>query len=230
MNKFRFITLCGALALISGSVFAYSLQQNNKTHRQLYEREWKDSDILDVDLTDSEEHRIFYGKLADAALKQTESFVLYDPSYEKLPYPGGDVAQSRGVCADVVIRAYRALSIDLQVLVHEDMKRAFALYPRIWGLSKPDTSIDHRRVPNLMTYFRRKGSSLRVTNDPADYLPGDLVTWVVDGNRPHIGVVARAFNSEKTQRLIIHNIGWGVKREDRLFEWPITGHFRFSGN
>jgi len=132
------------------------------------------------------------------------------------------------VCADVIIRAYRALDIDRQALVHEDMRSNFSLYPKIWGLSKTDTNIDHRRVPNLMLFFRRFGETLLISQNPADFIPGDLVTWLVNGNLPHIGIVARERSKDGTRPMIIHNIGQGPKLEDRIFEWPMTGHFRYG--
>lgn len=165
--------------------------------------------------------------VVDAAMEQTRHAVTYDPAYTRIPYPGGDVAANRGVCTDVVIRAYRAAGIDLQKEVHEDMRRAFAAYPRIWGLSKPDTNIDHRRVPNLMTFFRRKGAALPVSRDPSAYRPGDLVTWTLTSGVPHIGIVVDAKSSDGRRHLIVHNIGAGPQLEDVLFAWNVTGHFRF---
>lgn len=153
---------------------------------------------------------------------------LYDPAYVRLKYPGGDVSIERGVCTDVVIRALRdSLKLDLQKLVHEDMKAAFTKYPTQWGLKKPDPNIDHRRVPNLATYFERKGYSVAVSLNPGDYLPGDLVTCTVGGKLPHIMIV-----SDKTTTagipLVIHNIGDGAREENRLFDFPITGHYRIT--
>lgn len=160
--------------------------------------------------------------MSDAALERTHHEVRYDGSYRSIPYPGGDVPDSIGVCTDVVIRSYRALGIDLQKRVHEDMSIAFARYPKRWGLKKPDRNIDHRRVPNLRRYFERQNASLPVTKRREDYLPGDIVTWTVSGGRPHIGIVV-------ADGYIVHNIGRGPKREDVLFAYPITGHYRFSG-
>ena len=140
-------------------------------------------------------------------------------------YPGGDVPLSRGVCTDVVIRALRALGLDLQRAVHEDMKSHFSAYPKKWGLKRPDTNIDHRRVPNLCTFFTRCGWALPITDNPADYLPGDLVTCTVGGNLPHIMIVSDMKNSQG-EPLIIHNIGMGTQEEEGLFVFPITGHFR----
>jgi uncharacterized protein YijF (DUF1287 family) len=165
--------------------------------------------------------------LALAAEKQTESAVIYDASYTRIAYPGGDVPADRGVCADVVIRAYRNFGSDLQVLVHRDMVRAFAHYPRRWGLARTDTNIDHRRVPNLETFFRRRGAAIAVSANPGDYQPGDLVSWIVAGSLPHIGVVSTRRTPDGARPLIVHNIGEGPKLEDVLFAFPIAGHFRY---
>ncbi|UPT76034.1 MAG: DUF1287 domain-containing protein [Elusimicrobiota bacterium] len=156
-----------------------------------------------------------------AAQAQTKETVVYDGRYVRIPYPGGDVPAGIGVCTDVVIRAYRtAAGIDLQKLVHEDMKKDFGAYPKNWGRRSPDPNIDHRRVPNLRTFFTRAGASLPVTKRAADYLPGDLVTWDLGSGLTHIGVVVDG-------GLIVHNIGRGPKREDVLFEWTMTGHYRY---
>ena len=149
----------------------------------------------------------------------------YDGSYVRIAYPGGDVPIERGVCTDVVIRAFRRAGLDLQVLVHEDMKRNFRAYPNHWGLRTPDTNIDHRRVPNLATYFRRKGRAVPVTQRGADYKPGDLVTWRLSSGVPHIGIVSDVRIGDRY--LVIHNIGAGAQIEDVLFEYDVTGHFRW---
>lgn len=151
----------------------------------------------------------------------------YDGSYESLSYPGGDVPMERGVCTDVVIRALRLLNFDLQKEVHEDMKANFSHYPKRWGLKRPDRNIDHRRVPNLQTFFKRKGWSRPVTDNPADYHPGDLVTCIVGGNLPHIMIVSDRTNEDGTP-LIIHNIGAGTQEEDDLFTFPLDGHYRIQ--
>ena len=173
--------------------------------------------------------RDFAGRLVAAALERTKHRVVYDPAYVKIAYPGGDVAPGRGVCTDVVIRAYRALGIDLQKEVHEDMRRHFGLYPKRWGLAAPDTNIDHRRVPNLRTFFARHGKKPAVTQNPSDYLPGDLVTWNLDSGVPHIGIVTDRRGPDKKRFLIVHNIGAGPQLEDVLFAWKITGHYRYGG-
>lgn len=165
-------------------------------------------------------------RLCHAALDRTAATVRYDGAYVRIPYPGGDVPADTGVCTDVVIRSYRALGFDLQKLVHEDMKRHFSAYPKNWGLAKPDTNIDHRRVPNLQTFFKRQGASLPATQNPADYLPGDLITCTVAGRLPHIAIVVPAPDGGETP-WIVHNIGSGPMLEDRLFEFPLTGHYRW---
>jgi len=169
-----------------------------------------------------------YGvRLADAAMEQTRATVVYDSSYRKIAYPGGDVPPSLGVCADVVIRAYRRLGIDLQVKVHEDMARNFTSYPQLWKLPGPDTNIDHRRVPNLQTFFRRAGAEVPASNNPDDYHAGDLVTWRVPPNLPHIGIVTGQ-KSPSGAPYVVHNIGRGPQMEDMLFMYPITGHYRYT--
>lgn len=168
-------------------------------------------------------------QLAQAAIERTEHRVQYDGSYRSIAYPMGDVPADRGVCTDLVIRAYRALGVDLQVLVHEDMRAHFDLYPsaRIWGMSGPDANIDHRRVPNLQTFFARHGESLPPSDDPQEYQPGDLVTWLLPGNLPHIGVVTQLRDAVSGNPLIAHNIGAGPLLEDALWAHPITGHYRY---
>lgn len=161
-----------------------------------------------------------------AARARTQAIVRYDGAYVSIPYPMGDVAADRGVCTDVVIRSYRALGIDLQQLVHEDMKSHFSQYPQFWGLKRPDSNIDHRRVPNLQAFFRRHGQSFAVVG-AAEYLPGDLLTWLLPGNLPHIGIVSDRRSADGLRPLIIHNIGAGPKEEDALNVAPITGHFRY---
>ena len=166
-------------------------------------------------------------QLVEAAMAQTRSAVRYDGTYRRIGYPGGDVPAEVGVCTDVVIRAYRAIGIDLQVAVHEDMTRAFARYPRIWGRSAPDTNIDHRRVPNLRTFFTRAGSALAVLRSADAYAAGDVVTWTLPGNLPHIGIVSGQRTAAGVP-LVIHNIGRGPQLEDSLFAFPITGHYRYD--
>lgn len=170
----------------------------------------------------------FYTELADSSLTLTKQDVVYDPSYFRLDYPNGDVPPNKGVCTDVVIRAYRKLGIDLQKEVHEDMVANFGQYPKIWGLSKPDKNIDHRRVPNLMTFFTRYGATLSITENPHDYMPGDVVCWNLGGGITHIGIVSNKKSALGNRPLIIHNIGGGQVLEDMLFDYAIIGHYRFK--
>ncbi len=166
--------------------------------------------------------------LVSAAKTQIGVTLTYDDRYEQLAYPGGDVPLERGVCTDVLIRAYRKLGIDLQQLVHQDMSGAWNAYPHAWQLKAPDRNIDHRRVPNLQVFFTRHGSALAPSTDARAYLPGDIVSWTVPPKFPHIGIVSGE-KSPAGVPLVIHNIGAGTQLEDRLFAWPITGHYRFAG-
>lgn len=169
-------------------------------------------------------------KLIAAARRQIGVTLLYDASYTKLPYPGGDVPRLRGVCTDVIIRAYRdSAGIDLQRLVHEDMTRAFSAYPKTWGLTRTDSNIDHRRVPNLQTFLKRRKAELPVPGRGLEYRPGDIVTQMLPGNRPHILIASNLLNGDGSRPLMIHNIGWGAQEADVLFDYPITGRYRFSG-
>lgn len=165
--------------------------------------------------------------LVQAAKDQIGVTLRYDPRYEKIAYPGGDVPLERGVCTDVVIRAYRKLGVDLQSLVHRDMAKHWKEYPKLWGNKRPDTNIDHRRVPNLATFFKRHGTTFAATREGRDYRAGDVVTWLLPGNLPHIGIVAdeKAWSGVP---LVIHNIGSGAKMENLLFSYPITGHYRYQ--
>lgn len=169
-------------------------------------------------------------RLVDAAMAQIGRTLLYDPSYVRLAYPGGDVPLDRGVCTDVVIRAYRdGLNVDLQRLVHEDMAANFGSYPKLWNLTITDRNIDHRRVPNLETFFKRKHAALRLSSDPRDYAAGDLVTMRLPGNLPHIGIVTHHKDDDTARPMVVHNIGGGAQLQDVLFAFTLTGHFRFSG-
>lgn len=165
-------------------------------------------------------------KVIEGAKRQVGVTRSYDPAYRRIAYPNGDVPLQTGVCTDVVIRAYRHAGTDLQVLVHEDMKSNFARYPRNWGLRGPDRNIDHRRVPNLATFFRRQGASLPVTRRGADYRPGDIVTWRLASGVPHIGIVSDVRRGDRY--LMLHNIGSGAQQEDVLFAYEVTGHYRWG--
>ena len=166
--------------------------------------------------------------LSDAALQLTSQNVTYDPSYFSIDYPNGDVPKGKGVCTDVVIRAFRKTGIDLQKEVHEDMKANFGLYPKIWGLRKTDKNIDHRRVSNLMTYFKRKGAEKAISNNATNYLAGDVVCWNLGGAITHIGIVVNEKSNDGKRNLIVHNIGAGQVLEDCLFDFKIIGHYRFD--
>lgn len=167
-------------------------------------------------------------KVLESAIEQTTLTKTYDPAYVVLPYPNGDVPIEKGVCTDVVIRAFRKAGVDLQKEVHEDMKVNFSVYPKKWGLKAADSNIDHRRVPNLQTYFTRKGKSLQITDKADNYKPGDVVAWDLDGKgMTHIGLVSNIWNDTSKRYLIIHNIGSGAQAEDRLLDWKVIGHFRY---
>ncbi|MCF8371008.1 MAG: DUF1287 domain-containing protein [Bacteroidales bacterium] len=169
----------------------------------------------------------FYKQLADSALVLTNQKVQYDPAYFQIDYPNGDIPADKGVCTDVIIRAYRKLGIDLQKEVHEDMISNFGKYPQNWDLSKPDKNIDHRRVPNLMTFFTRHGFVKKISQEAKDYLPGDIVCWDLGGGITHIGIVANK-KSPNGRNLIVHNIGAGQVLEDCLFNFKIIGHFQYE--
>lgn len=170
----------------------------------------------------------FYDRLSTAAMELTNQKVQYDPAYYVIPYPNGDIPNGKGVCTDVVIRAYRKLGIDLQREVHEDMMANFSVYPKSWGLSKPDKNIDHRRVPNLMKFFERNGKVLVKSSNASDYLPGDIVCWNLGGSVTHIGIVVNKKSPNKNQYQVVHNIGNGQLLEDCLFDFEIIGHYRYS--
>ncbi len=164
--------------------------------------------------------------VVDSAKAQIHVTTEYDPSYVRLSYPGGDVPPETGVCADVIIRAFRKAGVDLQKEIHEDMARKFTAYPQRWGLKRPDTNIDHRRVPNLMTFFRRAGKELPITAQAGDYLPGDVVAWDLGGGVTHIGIVSED-RSGGGRRWMVHNIGRGARLEDVMFSWKVIGHYRY---
>lgn len=170
----------------------------------------------------------YYNKLADSTVTLTSDHVVYDPSYFSIAYPNGDIPQGKGVCTDVVIRAYRKIGIDLQKEVHEDMKSNFSQYPQNWGLKTTDKNIDHRRVPNLMKFFERNGEVKSITNKPSDYTPGDIVCWNLGGATTHIGIVIDQRSSDDRRYLIVHNIGAGQVIQDCLFDYKIIGHYRYK--
>jgi uncharacterized protein YijF (DUF1287 family) len=167
-------------------------------------------------------------KLSAAAMNLTKQKVVYDPAYFKIAYPNGDVPAGKGVCTDVVIRAYRVLGIDLQKNVHEDMAQNFSRYPKDWGRKTPDANIDHRRVYNLMVFFARKGQQRPMTKLASDYLPGDVVCWNLGGNVTHIGIVVNQKSADGKRYLIVHNVGRGQELQDCLFNWKIIGHYQYK--
>lgn len=183
-----------------------------------------------IEITPLSHPKNFGERLSNASLQVIDSSVVYTPAYVSIPYPMGDVPVKTGVCTDVVIRAYRKCNIDLQKEVHEDLKAHFNLYPNLkkWGLKNPDKNIDHRRVPNLEVFFSRKGKKLALTHNRADYLPGDIVTWMINDKLPHIGIVTHI--KKEGVPMIVHNIGGGQIIEDCLFKYPMIGHFRYGKN
>lgn len=172
----------------------------------------------------------FYERLSKAAIELTTRVVDYDASYYKIDYPNGDIPFDKGVCTDVIIRSYRKLGIDLQMEVHEDMLANFEKYPNFWGLTKPDMNIDHRRVPNLMVFFSRKGNTKPITHKTEDYSPGDIVCWDLGNGIQHIGIVVNAKSANGKRYQIVHNIGMGQVMEDRIFEFKIIGHYNYKKN
>jgi len=170
----------------------------------------------------------FKQRLVQAAISLTNDKVIYDPSYFSIKYPNGDVPKNKGVCTDVVIRAYRKVGVDLQKEVHVDMKKHFNLYPKIWGLKHTDTNIDHRRVPNLMKFFSRHAVVKKKSKNPADYMPGDIVCWNLGGSITHIGIVINQKSDDGQRYKIVHNIGAGQVIEDVLFDYKIIGHYYYE--
>ena len=170
----------------------------------------------------------FRKKLSEKARSIIDASVRYTPDYVSIDYPNGDVPAKTGVCTDVVIRSYRKLGIDLQKEVHEDMRAHFSSYPKNWGATKTDTNIDHRRVPNLETFFSRKGKKLPITQNPDDYKTGAIVTWMINDKLPHIGIVTNQLSKDGKRRLIVHNVGGGQVLEDCLFKYTVVGHFVYE--
>lgn len=171
----------------------------------------------------------FADKLSNAALSIIDSSIDYDPAYFSIEYPNGDIPKNKGVCTDVVIRTYRILGIDLQKEVHEDMIANFSAYPNLqkWGMTKTDTNIDHRRVPNLEIFFERKGEKLPITQNPNDYKTGEIVTWLINDKLPHIGIITNKKTTDGKRNLIVHNVGNGQVLEDCLFKYTIVGHYKY---
>lgn len=175
-------------------------------------------------------NKSFANQLSDAAIAIINPNIVYDPSYFGIKYPNGDIPKNKGVCTDVVIRAYRKLGIDLQKEVHEDMKTHFSLYPNLkkWGMIKTDSNIDHRRVPNLEVFFGRKGTKLTISKNAKDYKTGEIVTWMINGKLPHIGIITKRKSADGKRNLIVHNVENGQVIEDCLFNYAIVGHFKYE--
>jgi hypothetical protein len=170
----------------------------------------------------------FYKQLAQSAVTLTADEVTYDPSYFTISYPNGDVPAHKGVCTDVIIRAYRKMGIDLQRLVHEDMRKRFNEYPQKWGLKGPDKNIDHRRVPNLMCFFDRYGEKKTLAAQASAYVPGDIVCWDLGNGLLHIGLISDVASADGKRYQVVHNIGSGQVLEDCLFQYTIIGHYRYK--
>jgi uncharacterized protein len=173
--------------------------------------------------------KTFEEKLSDAAIFITDPSIEYDPAYFSIKYPNGDIPATKGVCTDVIIRSYRRLGIDLQKEVHEDMVAHFSEYPNLkkWGMTKTDTNIDHRRVPNLEVFFERKGKKLAVSEKAEDYKTGEIVTWMINGKLPHIGIITKKKSEDGKRNLIVHNVGGGQNLDDCLFDYKIVGHYKY---
>ncbi|MFH6994956.1 DUF1287 domain-containing protein [Flavobacterium sp. FlaQc-48] len=174
-------------------------------------------------------HTTFADKLSNAAISIIDPSIDYDPAYFSIKYPNGDIPENKGVCTDVIIRSYRKLGIDLQKEVHEDMLENFSAYPNLqkWGMTKTDTNIDHRRVPNLEIFFERKGEKLAISEDPKEYQTGEIVTWMINAKLPHIGIVTNRKSADGKRNLIVHNVGNGQVLQDCLFAYKIVGHYKY---
>src|SRR5262245_57632670 len=214
-----------ALFIVTAIVFfAVSCQQQSARTRPQLRPPEQQTEVRAVAANSSPNLKL----IIDGAINQIGRTTSYDPSYQKLDYPNGDVPIETGVCSDVIVRAFRKAGVDLQKTVHEDMQSNFSSYPTRWGLKSPDANIDHRRVPNLMTYFARKGKSVATTAGSENFLPGDVVTWDLGGGYDHIGMVTNVWYKPTQRYLVVHNIGNnGTHMDDSLFAWKITGHYRY---
>jgi len=222
MKKYSVISAIICLTLLLSLLIVSGISKRNITN-SIGEILGSEDDKKDWETEEVEDD--FTKSVVAAAIEQTTKKVVYDPAYFQIGYPNGDVPSDRGVCTDVIIRAYRSAGIDLQKEVHEDMVKNFDLYPKEWGLTETDTNIDHRRVPNLQVFFKRFGEEFEISKNPESYHPGDIVTWNMPSGRPHIGLVSNF--SKNGVPLIIHNIGAGPKIEDALFAFEISGHYRY---
>jgi uncharacterized protein len=224
--KFRAIVLVISLVITAG-ISASKFCFNPHASITLFLKGWYAEYKPEIAVGTVVQVEGFYGDLAEAAVRCTASKVEYDAAYFNIPYPAGDVPAGKGACTDLVIRAYRLQSIDLQKEVHEDMQEDFVKYPNIWRLAKTDTNIDHRRVPNLMVFFKRKGNSLPLSNNAQDYSPGDIVCWEISKGATHIGLISNR-KARSGRFLVAHNMGSGQVLEDMLFDYRIIGHFRYK--
>jgi uncharacterized protein len=220
MKRIHSIAILLALAMLAGAACQRHVAQTSKPLRPPEQQ----TETVPLSATSPAQLKL----TIDGAIEQVGKTTSYDPSYQKIEYPNGDVPLETGVCSDVIVRAFRRGGIDLQKDLHEDMKDKFSVYPTRWGLKGPDANIDHRRVPNLQTYFTRKGKSLSTTGGSENFLPGDIVTWDLQlGGTEHVGIVVNVWYKPTQRYLIVHNIGAGTRLEDVLFAWKITGHYRY---
>jgi len=225
--KQLWISIVLSLVLFFGCEQNNSKKEQNSSSLSSVETLPKSLNHLEQIKTKPNLKKDFYGKLSDSAMDLTKDRVIYDPKYFVIAYPNGDVPKTKGVCTDVVIRAYRKMGIDLQKEVYEDMKAHFSLYPKNWGRKTTDKNIDHRRVPNLMKFFSRKGIVLPISQNSADYRAGDIVCWNLYGGVNHIGIVVEPKNA-KGVNMVVHNIGGGQNLNDCLFSYKIIGHYRYK--
>lgn len=184
----------------------------------------------DLLISSLKESNGFGGGLAAAALAHSGEKITYDPSYYKIAYPNGDLPANKGVAADVIVRCYRSMGMDLQVLVHEDMSENFRGYPGLWGAAAPDTNIDHRRVANLQRFFEHKGRTITASRNASDYLPGDIVVWELGNAEKHIGIIVPGPGDRAEEAWVVHNMGAGVKWENILFDYSVQRHFRYPAD
>jgi uncharacterized protein len=227
LNKSITLVALACLIVSAGGCHTQSIAQAGKSAQAKKSAQSENPSQADKPGAISAELSPALKPVVEGAIEQTRYTFGYDPSYVKIAYPGGDLPLEKGVCSDVIVRAFRKGGVDLQKEVHLDMERSFSAYPNKWGLGKPDTNIDHRRVPNLMTYFNRMRKALTITDDPKDYLPGDVVAWDLGSGLLHIGIVTNTKSQGGQNPGVVHNIGAGAKLEDVLFSWRIIGHYRY---
>lgn len=225
---FAVLGFVGFFIVLFVGLFIYGINQGKMTGREEFAENAIENQIIKKDSV-ADNVSDFRKKLSQKALSIIDPSVRYTPDYVSISYPNGDVPAKTGVCTDVVIRSYRKLGIDLQKEVHQDMRANFSIYPKNWGATKTDTNIDHRRVPNLETFFTRKGKKLAVTQNADDYKTGAIVTWMINDKLPHIGIVTNKLSKDGKRRLIVHNVGGGQVLEDCLFKYTIVGHFVYEG-